>query len=69
MNTKIVEIIIVNYNSSFWLKKTLNSIYEYYVPYSKYSVLITVVDNASSDDSIEILEKNYPKKCRFFRRK
>ena len=59
MNNKTIEIIIVNYNSSFWLKKTLDSIYKYFVPYSKYSILITVVDNASSDDSIQMLEKNY----------
>lgn len=59
MNTKTIEIIIVNYNSSFWLKKTLDSIYEYYVPYSKYSIIVTVVDNASSDNSIGILEQSY----------
>ena len=59
MNTKTIEIIIVNYNSSFWLKKALDSIYKYFVPYSKYSILITVIDNASSDDSIEMIEKNY----------
>lgn len=59
MNTKTIEIIIVNYNSSFWLKKTLDSIYEYYIPYSKYSIIVTVVDNASSDNSIEMLEQSY----------
>ena len=57
---KKIEIIIVNYNSSFWLKKTLDSLYKYYIPVSKYNVVITVVDNASSDDSVVILEKDYP---------
>lgn len=61
MNIKKFEIIIVNYNSSFWLKKTLASIYEYYIPYSKYSTIITVVDNASSDDSTEMIKKHFPK--------
>ncbi len=61
MIQKNFEIIIVNYNSLYWLKKTLNSLYKYYVPFSKYNVVITVVDNASSDNSVEILEKEYPK--------
>ena len=61
MSNKIFEIIIVNYNSSYWLKKTLDSLYKYYVPFSKYNILITVVDNASTDNSVEILEKEYPK--------
>ena len=60
MKTKIIEIIIVNYNSSVWLKKALDSIYEYYIPYSKYSVQVTIVDNASSDSSIKLIEENYP---------
>lgn len=55
-----IEIIIVNYNSSFWLKKTLDSLYKYYIPFSKYNAIITVVDNASSDKSVEILERDYP---------
>ena len=59
MSNKIFEIIIVNYNSSFWLKKTLDSLYKYYVPFSKHNVIITVVDNDSSDNSIEILEKEF----------
>lgn len=60
MTRKIFEIIIVNYNSLYWLKKTLYSLSKYYIPFSKYNVVITVVDNASSDNSVEILEKDYP---------
>lgn len=56
---KIFEIIIVNYNSILWLQKTLDSLYKFFVPYTKYQIIITVVDNASSDNSIEILEKSY----------
>ena len=59
MNNKTVEIIIVNYNSSFWLKKTLDSLYKYYIALTKYNSIVTVVDNASSDDSIDIIEKEY----------
>ena len=56
---KTIEIIIINYNSILWLQKTLDSLYSFFVPYSKYKIIITVVDNASTDNSIEILEKNY----------
>ena len=59
MYEKIIEIIIINYNSILWLQKTLDSLYVFFVPYSKYKIIITVVDNASTDASIEILEKNY----------
>ena len=56
---KTIEIIIINYNSILWLQKALDSLYSFFVPYSKYKIIITVVDNASTDASIEILEKNY----------
>ena len=60
-NLKLFEIIIVNYNSLNWIYKTLTSLYKYYIPYSKYNVIVTVVDNASTDNSVEFIEKNYPK--------
>ena len=58
---KKLEIIIVNYNSLPWITKTLDSLYKYYIPYSKYNVIVTVVDNASSDNSVEIIEQIYPR--------
>ena len=60
MKQKSLEIILVSYNSSFWLKKTLNSLYKFFVPNSKYKIIITVVDNASSDDSVSVIEQNFP---------
>ena len=57
---KKLEVIIVNYNSLDWIEKVLISLYKYYIPYSKYNISITIVDNASSDNSIEFIEKNYP---------
>lgn len=57
---KKLEIIIVNYNSSVWMEKTLSSLYKYYIPYSQYNVIVTVVDNASTDNSVEIIEEKYP---------
>lgn len=60
-NLKRLEIVIVNYNSKIWVEKTLSSLYKYYIPYSKYNVIVTVVDNASTDNSVEFIEKNYQK--------
>ena len=60
-NLKQLEIIIVNFNSSVWIEKTLSSLYKYYIPYSKYNIIVTVVDNASTDNSVGFIEKNYPK--------
>lgn len=57
---KILEVLIINYNSLPWITKTLETLYKYYIPYSKYNVFVTIVDNASDDGSIEFIEKNYP---------
>lgn len=58
---KTLEIIIVSYNSLFWLRKTLDSLNRFYLPYSKYNIMITVVDNASADDTVNFLETEYRK--------
>ncbi len=62
MNTQIdLEIIILNYNSQFWLKKTLTTLQQYYISKTKYTVRVTVVDNNSTDQSIEIVRKEFKK--------
>lgn len=58
---KKLSIIIVNYNCCYYLNKCLESIYKY----SSYSLnkneyQILVVDNASEDDSVNILKSNFP---------
>ena len=60
MSDKTLEIILVSYNSYYWLEKTLNSLYKYYINNSKYNIIVTVVDNASTDNSVEMIQKNYP---------
>ncbi len=60
MNKKKLEIIIVNYNNSYWLEKTLISLYKHFINYSKYNTIVTVVDNASNDNSVEMLQNKYP---------
>src|SRR5688572_27403854 len=54
-----LEIIIVNYNSQFWLKKTLSSLKEFYLDKTKKDVVVTVVDNASEDDSIKMINREF----------
>ena len=51
-----VSIIIVNYNGRTFLEKCLKSISD--ITYPNYEVII--VDNNSSDDSIEFVKKNFP---------
>lgn len=51
----IIDIIIVSYNSSKHLTKCLNSINEYHNPGIIYN--ITVIDNNSSDNTLEILNQ------------
>ncbi len=52
----LVSIIIVNYNGRSYLEKCLSSITK--SSYEKYEIIL--VDNNSSDSSIEFVEKNYP---------
>ena len=54
-----LEIIIVTFNSQFWLRKTLETLDEYYLQRTKKNVLVTVVDNNSEDDSIKMMRKEF----------
>lgn len=54
-----LEIIIVNYNSEYWLKKTLSSLHQMYLIKTKRTVTVTVVDNASTDNSIPMVKKEF----------
>ena len=51
-----LEIVIVNYNGSFWLKKVIQSLREKYLEKTKYRVGVTIVDNGSTDGSIDLLK-------------
>lgn len=55
-----LEIIIATYNSEFWLKKTLTSLKQFYLDNTTFSVVVTVVDNASSDDTLHMVKRQYP---------
>ena len=54
-----LEIIIVNYNAQFWLKKTLSSLKKHYLDQAYHRVTVTVVDNASTDDSSTLVKRNF----------
>lgn len=55
----MLEIIIVNYNSQFWLKKTLSTLKEQYLDHTKQKITVTVVDNKSEDDSLKMLRREF----------
>jgi GT2 family glycosyltransferase len=60
MSTQIdLEIIILSYNSQFWLKKTLQTLKTHHLAKTKYEVSVTVVDNNSQDESVQMLQKEF----------
>ena len=56
MNKDLVSIIIVNYNGKEYLQKCLESLMK--INYKDFEVII--VDNNSTDDSIEFVKNTYP---------
>ena len=56
-NKKDLSIIILNYNGQFWLKKLLPTLKKNYLKETQYKVEIIVVDNDSSDNSVELVKK------------
>lgn len=54
-----LTIIIVNYNGQYWLKKTLQSLKTWVIKKTRYPVVVHVVDNGSSDDSVAMLKREF----------
>ena len=54
-----LEVVIVSYNSEFWLKKTLTSLKQFYLKKTKLNVSVSVVDNNSEDSSVELVRKDF----------
>lgn len=55
-----LTIVITSFNGQFWLKKTLQTLHDFYLSKSKYSIKTIVVDNNSSDDSVAMVQKHFP---------
>ncbi|MBT3249265.1 MAG: glycosyltransferase family 2 protein [Candidatus Pacebacteria bacterium] len=56
MKNKLVSIIIINWNGKHWLEKCIPSLYKQ--DYKNFEIVL--VDNASTDGSIEFIKKKYP---------
>jgi len=54
-----LTIIVVNYNGRFWLKKTLESLKEFYLNKTNSQVKTIVVDNHSNDDSTSLIKRSF----------
>lgn len=59
VNLPFVSIITVNYNGKKYLRKCLDSIYKLNYPKNKFEII--VVDNCSTDDSINYVRKKFSK--------
>lgn len=55
MNSPRVAVVVLNYNGKHFLEKFLPGIVRYSDPHT-----VHVADNASTDDSVTFLEKNFP---------
>lgn len=52
-----ISIVICNYNTAHLLKQTLESVFKHF---TKLSIEVIVVDDNSSDDSVAMIQKNFP---------
>jgi len=57
--SKLVSIIIVNYNGKHLLDECLTSVFSINYPKDQYEVIL--IDNDSQDDSVNYTRKNFPK--------
>lgn len=54
-----LTVVLLSYNGSFWLKKTLETLQKFYLKKTKHQVEVRLVDNASTDDSVAMVQKNF----------
>lgn len=55
-----LTLIILNYNTQFWLKKTLTSLAEHPLDSTTFKIKTVVVDNNSQDDSVAMVKEFFP---------
>lgn len=58
-NKADLTIVILTYNSQFWLKKTLESLKEFYLDRTEREVEVVVVDNHSTDETLAMLRHSF----------
>lgn len=54
-----LSLVILNYNSQFWLKKTLTTLKAHYLDQTQTQVQTIVVDNNSTDDSVTMVKQEF----------
>jgi len=54
-----LTIIIVNFNGKKWLDLTLTTLKKFYLTKTKFQVEVVVVDNASTDGSVELIRQHF----------
>ena len=54
-----LKIIIVTFNSEFWLKKTLIELQKQYLDKTQTDVSVVVVDNNSTDDTLSMVKREF----------
>ncbi len=54
-----LTLVILNYNSQFWLKKSLTTLKEFYLDQTKTKIKTVVVDNASQDESVDLIKEEF----------
>lgn len=57
--TSDLTIIILTYNSQYWLKKTLQTLWDNYLQRTNHTVEVIVVDNNSQDESVSVIKKDF----------
>jgi N-acetylglucosaminyl-diphospho-decaprenol L-rhamnosyltransferase len=60
-NNSGLTIIILNYNTADWVTKCLQSIQKFHIERNlPFETIITVVDNNSSDNSVDVITEHFP---------
>lgn len=56
-----LSIVILSFNTQFWLKKTLTTLRDFYLNKTKYNVAVIVIDNGSNDGSPGMVKREFRK--------
>lgn len=57
--TTHLTIVILTYNSQFWLKKTLETLKKWYLQRTTFGIDVVVVDNKSTDETLKMLKRSF----------